>query len=75
VFFFKDNLFLVNKTVKLITFSFRSRIHKGKKKPFAKNANALLNDKSELAGSILKSFYFVGSFANSGKGPDATFGL
>jgi hypothetical protein len=69
VFYFKDNLFLVNKTVKLITFSFRSRIHKGKKKPFAKNANALLNDKSELAGSILFSWELF----NSGKGPVATF--
>ncbi len=29
----------------------KSRIHRGKKKPFAKNANALLNDKKELAGS------------------------
>ena len=30
----------------------RSRIHRGKKKPFAKNANALLDDKKEIAGSV-----------------------
>ena len=32
----------------------KSRIHKGKKKAAAKNANALLNDKKELAG-----MYFI----------------